>query len=125
MLAGNVETNKIDKILIIDRSEDWLKRYHPSWYELIEREFRKTEEFLAPSVWGAIYIRADELSNDPYREEITGRLNVHGRYSRRSAGDCPVTEDVSDRLLRLPFYYSLPGDDQARVVSAIKEFDMV
>jgi dTDP-4-amino-4,6-dideoxygalactose transaminase len=43
------------------------------------------------------------------------------RYGGRS-GDCPVTEDVSDRLLRLPFYNDLTTDDQLRVVQAIMEF---
>jgi len=38
-------------------------------------------------------------------------------------GDCPVTENTSDRLLRLPFYNSLTEDDQARVVEAICKFD--
>jgi dTDP-4-amino-4,6-dideoxygalactose transaminase len=37
-------------------------------------------------------------------------------------GDCPVTENVSDRLLRLPFYTDLTEDEQFRVVIAIKEF---
>ncbi len=37
-------------------------------------------------------------------------------------GDCPITEDVSDRLLRLPFYNSMMEEEQARVVTAIKEF---
>jgi dTDP-4-amino-4,6-dideoxygalactose transaminase len=37
-------------------------------------------------------------------------------------GDCPVTEDISDRLLRLPFYNSLSESDQARVVDNIKDF---
>jgi dTDP-4-amino-4,6-dideoxygalactose transaminase len=35
---------------------------------------------------------------------------------------CPVTQDVSDRLLRLPFYNDLTEADQARVVTAIYEF---
>jgi dTDP-4-amino-4,6-dideoxygalactose transaminase len=37
-------------------------------------------------------------------------------------GDCPVTEDVSDPLLRLPFYNDLTEADQARVLAAIKDF---
>lgn len=37
-------------------------------------------------------------------------------------GDCPVTESVSDRLLRLPFYYDLTPADQALVISAVQEF---
>ena len=40
-------------------------------------------------------------------------------------GDCPVTEDVSDRLLRLPCYNSLTEEEQARVVEAICKFDGV
>ena len=33
-----------------------------------------------------------------------------------------MTENVSDRLLRLPFYNDLNETDQAHVVTAIKEF---
>jgi len=37
-------------------------------------------------------------------------------------GDCPVTEDVSDRLLRLPFYNDLTEYDQGRVIAAVCSF---
>jgi len=37
-------------------------------------------------------------------------------------GDFPVTEDISDRLLRLPFYYELSDDDINSVVSVIADF---
>ena len=37
-------------------------------------------------------------------------------------GDCPVTEEVSDRLVRLPFYNTLTEEDQCRVVEAIERF---
>ena len=37
-------------------------------------------------------------------------------------GDCPVTEDVSERLLRLPFFNGLTESDQKRVVDAVTEF---
>ncbi|MEX2214888.1 MAG: dTDP-4-amino-4,6-dideoxygalactose transaminase [Phycisphaeraceae bacterium] len=33
--------------------------------------------------------------------------------------DCPITEDVSDRLLRLPCFVGLTESDQARVVEAV------
>ena len=36
--------------------------------------------------------------------------------------DCSVTEYVSDRLVRLPFYNELTPDDQMRVVGAITSF---
>ena len=35
---------------------------------------------------------------------------------------CPVTDSVSDRLLRLPFYNDLTPDDQERVIAAICRF---
>ncbi len=37
-------------------------------------------------------------------------------------GDCPVAEDVSDRLLRLPFYTGMSDEDMGRVVTNIKSF---
>ena len=36
-------------------------------------------------------------------------------------GDCPVTESVSDRLLRLPFYNSLRAEHQEQVIQAVRE----
>jgi dTDP-4-amino-4,6-dideoxygalactose transaminase len=38
-------------------------------------------------------------------------------------GDCPVTENLSDRLLRLPFYNTLTRDEQERVINAILEYN--
>jgi dTDP-4-amino-4,6-dideoxygalactose transaminase len=38
-------------------------------------------------------------------------------------GDCPVTEDISNRLLRLPFYNSLTESDQERVIASLCNFD--
>jgi dTDP-4-amino-4,6-dideoxygalactose transaminase len=40
-----------------------------------------------------------------------------------SAGDCPVTEQVSDRLIRLPFYNNLTSADQEQVIDTIMEFN--
>jgi dTDP-4-amino-4,6-dideoxygalactose transaminase len=37
-------------------------------------------------------------------------------------GDCPVTEDVSDRLVRLPFYNSLKPESQEYVIDVIRSF---
>jgi dTDP-4-amino-4,6-dideoxygalactose transaminase len=49
-------------------------------------------------------------------------LSEMGQKFGGKEGDCPVTEDVSDRLLRLPFYNDLTEVDLARVVAAICEF---
>lgn len=49
-------------------------------------------------------------------------LSVMGQQFGGRPGDCPVTEEVSDRLLRLPFYNDMTEAEQARVVDAIRDF---
>jgi dTDP-4-amino-4,6-dideoxygalactose transaminase len=49
-------------------------------------------------------------------------LSDMGKQLGGAEGDCPVTEQISDRLLRLPFYNNLIEADQARVVEAILEY---
>jgi dTDP-4-amino-4,6-dideoxygalactose transaminase len=49
-------------------------------------------------------------------------LSDMGQNFGYHAGDCPVTEQVSDRLIRLPFYNDLTSDDQEQVIDAIMEF---
>lgn len=49
-------------------------------------------------------------------------LSEMGKKFGGQAGDCPVTEDISDRLLRLPFYNGLSEADQLRVVDAVRRF---
>ena len=49
-------------------------------------------------------------------------LSEMGRRFGGKEGDCPVTEQVSDRLLRLPFYTDLTEADQERVVTAVCQF---
>jgi dTDP-4-amino-4,6-dideoxygalactose transaminase len=50
-------------------------------------------------------------------------LSDMGQSFGYSAGDCPVTERVSDRLIRLPFYNDLTSADQEQVIDAIVEFN--
>jgi dTDP-4-amino-4,6-dideoxygalactose transaminase len=50
-------------------------------------------------------------------------LSDMGRQFGGKEGDCPVTEDISDRLLRLPFYNSLSEAEQSLVVEAIFSCD--
>lgn len=38
-------------------------------------------------------------------------------------GQCPVTERVSDQLVRLPLYYDLSDDEQAQVIHALWSFE--
>ncbi len=45
-----------------------------------------------------------------------------GRRYGRTAGELPVTDDASDRLVRLPLFYGLTDDELTGVCSAIHEF---
>ena len=49
-------------------------------------------------------------------------LSEMGRRFGGREGDCPTTESVSDRLIRLPFYNSMSGEEQSRVIEAILAF---
>jgi dTDP-4-amino-4,6-dideoxygalactose transaminase len=49
-------------------------------------------------------------------------LSEMGRRFGGKPGDCPVTEDVSDRLVRLPFYNSLSTTELDWVVGAVTRF---
>jgi len=37
-------------------------------------------------------------------------------------GDCPVTEDLADRLLRLPFFTGMNSSEQSQVIEAVRGF---
>jgi dTDP-4-amino-4,6-dideoxygalactose transaminase len=50
-------------------------------------------------------------------------LSDMGRKFGGKPGDCPVTEDLSDRLVRLPFYNTLTEADLEKVIKAIWEFE--
>jgi dTDP-4-amino-4,6-dideoxygalactose transaminase len=73
-----------------------------------------------------------------YRQNLIANLKANGilavfhyvplhlsdagmKFAARQA-ECPVTEDVSDRLLRLPFYNDLTEAEQSQVVNAITLF---
>jgi dTDP-4-amino-4,6-dideoxygalactose transaminase len=49
-------------------------------------------------------------------------LSRMGQSFGGRSGDCPVTEDISQRLVRLPFYNDLVPGDQERVIEAVKAF---
>lgn len=50
-------------------------------------------------------------------------LSDMGRGFGGQPGDCPVTEELSDRLLRLPFYFGLTEDEQDEVIARITGFE--
>ncbi len=49
-------------------------------------------------------------------------LSPMGEKFGGKAGNCPVTEQVSDQLLRLPFFTNMTDDEQRQVIEALKKF---
>jgi dTDP-4-amino-4,6-dideoxygalactose transaminase len=49
-------------------------------------------------------------------------LSAVGQRYGGKIGDCPVTEDISDRLVRLPFYNTLDETLQQRVIDAVLDY---
>jgi dTDP-4-amino-4,6-dideoxygalactose transaminase len=78
------------------------------------------------------------LPSQEYRQSLIAHLKAQGILSvfhyvplhlsemglkfAASEAHCPVTEDVSARLLRLPFYNDLTEAEQSRVVAALSSF---
>jgi dTDP-4-amino-4,6-dideoxygalactose transaminase len=48
--------------------------------------------------------------------------SIMGRKLGYAEGDCPVTENISDRLVRLPLYASISAEDQGKVIDQILAF---
>jgi dTDP-4-amino-4,6-dideoxygalactose transaminase len=49
-------------------------------------------------------------------------LSPMGQRMGGRKGSCPVSEEKSERLLRLPFYNRLSQEDQDQVIAAVREF---
>jgi len=49
-------------------------------------------------------------------------LSPMGRRMGGRKGACPVSEEKSERLVRLPFFNRLSEEDQGKVIQAIREF---
>jgi dTDP-4-amino-4,6-dideoxygalactose transaminase len=78
------------------------------------------------------------LPNLELRQNLIAYLREHGVYSvfhylplhlsemgqsfGGKIGDCPVTERVSDQLIRLPFHNSLTSSEQEQVIDLLREF---
>jgi dTDP-4-amino-4,6-dideoxygalactose transaminase len=78
------------------------------------------------------------LPNLVLRQKLITYLREHGVYSvfhylplhlsemgqnfGGKIGDCPVTERVSDQLIRLPFHNSLTSSEQEQVIELLHEF---
>jgi dTDP-4-amino-4,6-dideoxygalactose transaminase len=61
------------------------------------------------------------LNRSEYAVKAAAQEKEAGRWRLTS---CPVTENVSDRLVRLPFYTGLTAEDQGAVVHAVCSFQL-
>lgn len=66
------------------------------------------------------HLKAQQITSVFHYQPL--HLSEMGRRFGGAEGDCPVTESVSDRLLRLPFYNGLEQPDQIRIIDAIRAF---
>jgi dTDP-4-amino-4,6-dideoxygalactose transaminase len=51
-------------------------------------------------------------------------ISPMGQLFGGRAGDCPVTEEISAQLIRLPLYLELTDEDQSIVINALHEFSV-
>jgi dTDP-4-amino-4,6-dideoxygalactose transaminase len=49
-------------------------------------------------------------------------LSEMGRRYGGRPGQCPVTEEIGDRLVRLPLHWGMTDDEQAEVLDAVRSF---
>ena len=68
------------------------------------------------------HLKAQQITSVFHYQPL--HLSEMGLRFGGAEGDCPVTESVSDRLVRLPFYNGLEHPDQMRVIDAIRAFSI-
>ncbi len=104
-LAGEVK-------LTLPVIPDWVVSNHHIYYVLMQSEAVRNDalKFLHARGIGATF------------HYLPLHLSPVGRTLGYREGDFPVTESVCGRLLRLPIYPSLAGEQQALVIRAMLEF---
>jgi dTDP-4-amino-4,6-dideoxygalactose transaminase len=108
-LAGWAETHGIKRPTIPDTCEQAYHMYYLLMPSLDARQ-RLIEHLGRHGILGVFHYTP--LHTSALGQRLGGRQ-----------GQCPITESVSDRLLRLPFYNSLTTDEQSSVVETILAFD--
>jgi dTDP-4-amino-4,6-dideoxygalactose transaminase len=79
---------------------------------------------LLPDAWvqGAFiqHLQANRINAVFHYQPL--HLTPMGRRFGGQTGQCPVTESVAARVVRLPFYFDLSAADQDRVIGAVHSF---
>jgi dTDP-4-amino-4,6-dideoxygalactose transaminase len=107
-LAKWAERNGVRRPIIPPECE------HPSHlYYLLFRSLEQREAMMA-------HLRERQIGNAFHYLPL--HISEMGRKFGGETGQCPVTESVSDRLLRLPLFFELTDGEQARVIDAVLSF---
>jgi dTDP-4-amino-4,6-dideoxygalactose transaminase len=107
-LAGWCQANDVRQPIVPAHCEQAFHMYY-----LLMPSLRARSELIA-------YLKEHDINSVFHYLPL--HLSVMGRKFGGREGECPVTEDVSDRLLRLPFYNSLGEADLERVIEALLSF---
>lgn len=78
--------------------------------------------FPAASSRDAFIEFAAERGVSAYFHYLPLHLSAVGRRLGGTPGDCPVAEEMAERLVRLPLFDGLTADEQARVIEVAREF---
>jgi dTDP-4-amino-4,6-dideoxygalactose transaminase len=93
-------------------SEDCLPSYH--LFYLLLRSENDRRHFLG-------YLKEKGILACSHYEPL--HLSVMGRKLGGREGDCPVTETLSTRLVRLPLYQALTDAEQQQIIEAVRGWD--
>ena len=80
----------------------------------------RVEQGVARLPIGIAHLKAQEILSVFHYLPL--HLSKFGLRYGGKLGDHPVTEEISDRILRLPFYCALTDAEQGRVIEAVREF---
>jgi len=107
-LAGWAEQNGIRRPLVPDCCE---QAWH--MYYLILKSLDQREALIA-------HLKASGIL--AVFHYLPLHLSEYGSRFGGCEGDCPVTENISTRLLRLPFYNDMSEAEQTRVIATLHQF---
>lgn len=109
-LQGWAEINNIALPTVPDECE---QAYH--MFYLIMPSLEKRQDLIA-------YLKSKKILSVFHYLPL--HLSEMGKKLGGKEGDCPITEDLSDRLLRLPFYNSYTDEEQAYVIQSLREWSV-
>lgn len=107
-LKGWAEENNIKQPVIPEHCD---QAYH--MYYLLLPDLDKRQAFIN-------YLKKNEILTVFHYLPL--HLSDMGRKFGGIVGDCPITEEMSDRLVRLPFYFNLEKHYQSNIISTIIKF---